>query len=183
MPHPVYLIEGVSGSGKTSVATELERRGYAVVHGDRVLAYQGDPQTGAPIPTERRSSDPAFINTHHIWDAARVRAIIADPARPVTFFCGASRNRAHFVDLFDAVFLLEADWPTLERRLAARVDEWGSEPGERALVARLHATREDLPDNAMSIDATRPLAKVVDAILAHCGLPSACGAKNLSSSG
>ena len=30
-----YLIEGVSGSGKTSVATELQRRGYHALHGDR----------------------------------------------------------------------------------------------------------------------------------------------------
>ena len=28
-----YLIEGVSGSGKTTVAEELERRGYQVIHG------------------------------------------------------------------------------------------------------------------------------------------------------
>lgn len=172
MPHPAYLIEGVSGSGKTSVATELERRGHAVVHGDRVLAYQGDPRTGAPIPPERRSADPAFINTHHVWDADRVKAIIADPARPVTFFCGASRNRQHFVHLFDAVFLLEADWTTIEARLAARVDEWGSEPEERALVARLHASREDLPEEAIIIDTTRPLAIVVDDILARCGNPA-----------
>lgn len=41
-----YLIEGVSGAGKTSVAEELERRGYEVVHGDRVLARHGDPMTG-----------------------------------------------------------------------------------------------------------------------------------------
>jgi len=33
-----YLIEGGSGTGKTSGATELERRGYHVIHGDRVLA-------------------------------------------------------------------------------------------------------------------------------------------------
>jgi broad-specificity NMP kinase len=43
-----YLIEGVSGTGKTSVATELERRGCHVVHGDRELAYKGDPKTGEP---------------------------------------------------------------------------------------------------------------------------------------
>ena len=45
-----YLVEGVSTAGKTTVATELERRGHHVVHGDRVLAYQGDPVTGAPLP-------------------------------------------------------------------------------------------------------------------------------------
>lgn len=41
-----YLIEGGSGTGKTTVAEELERRGYHVVHGDRRFAYYGDPDTG-----------------------------------------------------------------------------------------------------------------------------------------
>ena len=38
-----YLIEGVSGTGKTTVAEELQRRGYHVIHGDRELSYLGDP--------------------------------------------------------------------------------------------------------------------------------------------
>lgn len=37
-----YLVEGVSGTGKTSVCEELNRRGYHAIHGDRELAYQGD---------------------------------------------------------------------------------------------------------------------------------------------
>jgi hypothetical protein len=41
-----YLIEGVSGAGKTSVCQELRRRGYVAINGDRELAYQGDPTTG-----------------------------------------------------------------------------------------------------------------------------------------
>lgn len=168
MPHRNYLIEGISGSGKTSVATELERRGYHVVHGDRVLAFQGDPETGERLPPERRSTEPAFINAHHIWDVAQVQAILADQTHPVTFFCGASRNRHHFVHLFDAVFLLEIDRQTLARRIDSRRDEWGSEPAERAEILRLHESREDLPADAIPIDATRPLPEVVDAILAHC---------------
>lgn len=40
-----YLIEGLSSTGKT-MAEELQRRGYHVVHDDRELAYQGDPKTG-----------------------------------------------------------------------------------------------------------------------------------------
>jgi broad-specificity NMP kinase len=35
-----YLIEGVSGTGKTSVCKELQRRGYRAINGDRELAYQ-----------------------------------------------------------------------------------------------------------------------------------------------
>ena len=44
-----YLIEGGSGTGKMCVATEVERRGHHVVHGDRVLAYVGDPETGQAL--------------------------------------------------------------------------------------------------------------------------------------
>lgn len=44
-----YLIEGVSGSGKTTVAEELQRRGYHVIHGDRQFAYYGDPESGEPV--------------------------------------------------------------------------------------------------------------------------------------
>ena len=32
-----YLIEGLSGTGKTSVCDELQRRGYHAIHGDREL--------------------------------------------------------------------------------------------------------------------------------------------------
>jgi hypothetical protein len=33
----------------------------------------------------------------------------------------------------------------------------------------LHATKEDVPQNAVSIDATAPLAIIVDEILSKCG--------------
>ena len=44
-----YLIEGLSGTGKTSVCDELQRRGHHAIHGDRELAYRGDPETGEPM--------------------------------------------------------------------------------------------------------------------------------------
>ena len=151
-----YLVEGVSCAGKTTVATELERRGHHVVHGDRVLAYQGDPATGEPLP--------GFQHEHHVWDVGEVRRIVADHSTPVTFFCGGSRNHARFVDLFDEVVVLELDRQTLVERLAARpADEFGADPQERELVLRLHASREDLPEG-VAVDASRPLAEVVDEI-------------------
>jgi adenylate kinase family enzyme len=47
-----YLVAGVSGAGKTTVAIELQRRGYQAVHGDRELVYRGDPETGLPVTPE-----------------------------------------------------------------------------------------------------------------------------------
>lgn len=152
-----FLIEGVSCTGKTTVATELERRGHHVVHGDRVLAYQGDPVTGEPRPGARHE--------HHVWDVDRVRELVADHDAPATFFCGGSRNVGQFVDLFDEVFVLEVDRATLVARLDERpTDEFGARPEERELVLRLHRTREDVPDGT-PVDATRAVTEVVDDIL------------------
>jgi hypothetical protein len=156
-----FLIEGLSGTGKTSVCTELERRGHHAVHGDRVLAYQGDPETGAPTD--------GSAHEHHIWDVDAVEALIADKDVAVTFFCGGSRNFSKFIHLFDDVFVLEVDLATLNRRLDERPDdEWGGgRPTERNRIVRWHRTRESVPKNGVPIDATAPLADVVDAILRH----------------
>ncbi len=167
-----YLIEGVSGSGKTSVATELQRRGYHVIRGDRELAYRGDPETGRPLGAdadERLATDVAFGHRHHLWDIGKVRVLAADRSHPITFFCGGSRNFARFMGWFDAVFVLHVDLETLERRLAVRPqDEFGGTPEQRAFIRHLHATLEDVPHDATIIDATAPLSSVVDDILAAC---------------
>jgi len=153
-----YLIEGVSGTGKTSVCKELQRRGYDAINGDNELAYQGDPHTGEPTDD--------FGHDHHIWHVGKVRALVAKQDEAVTFFCGGSRNISCFVDLFDGVFVLEVDVDTLNRRLHERTeDEWGGRQAERELILRLHRTREDIPTNGIVIDATAPLARVVDEIL------------------
>ncbi|MBN8951353.1 MULTISPECIES: AAA family ATPase [unclassified Rhizobium] len=167
-----YLIEGVSGAGKTSVATELQQRGYHVIHGDRELAYKGDPETGEPLDAfarEQRSQDVAFGHKHHLWNVDKVKSLAADRSHPASFFCGGSRNFHRFIHLFDAVFVLDVDVGTLKRRLADRPeDEFGGKAAEREVILELHATQADIPRNAIAIDATAPLARVVDDILSRC---------------
>ncbi|MCT7378687.1 AAA family ATPase [Chelativorans salis] len=162
-----YLIEGGSGTGKTSVATELERRGYHVIHGDRVLAYVGDPERGQALAGPPKGADRiAWVYAHWIWPLDKVRAITADATHPVTFFCGGSRNHHKFLDLFDKVFVLDIDVQTLNRRLEGRPNEPGFESDERALVLRYHGTREYLPAG-INIDTAGTVASVVDDILAQ----------------
>lgn len=159
-----FLVEGVSGSGKTSVCRELQRRGHHAVNGDTELAYQGDPETGEPTG--------GFRHEHHVWPVWTVREIAADDSRPATFFCGGSRNSAKFLDVFEAVFVLDLDRDTLSRRLATRGDdEFGGAPEERELVLRVHASGEDLPPGGILVDATAPLEEVVDEILRRAGGP------------
>jgi hypothetical protein len=167
-----YLIEGVSGAGKTAVCTELQRRGYQAIHGDRELAYQGDPETGQPTDAFTHEHSATFTSKHHIWDLEKVKALVANQEEAVTFFCGGSRNYSKFIDLFDGVFVLEVDLDTMNRRIDERValdpTDFGGKPAERELAVRLHHTKEDIPKNGIIIDATPPLARVVDEILRQC---------------
>ena len=156
-----YLIDGVSCAGKTTVCTELHRRGYQAIHGDRELAFWGDLKTGRPLA--------GSVDEHRawIWDIEKVRALVADQKHEATFFCGGSRNSSQFIGLFDKVFVLEIDLDTLNQRLAARPeDEWGGTASEGESFARLqHETKVGLPKNAILIDSTAPLSGVVDTIL------------------
>lgn len=162
-----YLVDGVSGSGKTSVCQELMRRGFAAINGDRQLAYQGDPETGHRV----FGTTGLEVHHHHLWDAQKVRAIAMDESDPVTFFCGGSRNTKSFLDVFDGVFILTVDVDTLEARLDARgSDEWAGAGrlDERALIRQLHAAGTDTPDG-VPLDANMPLGAVVDELLRRSG--------------
>ena len=161
-----YLIEGVSGAGKTAVCAELRRRGYQAIHGDRELVYRGDPETGLPMAPETSTPTAIWMSEHQIWDVEKVQAYVADRKEAV---CDGSRNFAKFIDLFDGVFVLEVDRDTMNRRIDERValdpTDFGGKPEERELAVRLHQTKEDIPKNGIIIDATAPLARVVDEIL------------------
>ena len=163
-----YVIDGVSCAGKTTVCDELQRRGYHAIHGDRALAYWGDPNTGEPV------NGCAGAQRTWMWNVATVSALVADQTHVATFFCGGSRNADRFIDVWDGVFVLAIDLDTLNRRLAARpADAWGGSARAGEAFARFqHATNEGLPTNAISIDATAPLARIVDTILDHANVVS-----------
>ena len=167
-----YLIDGFSGAGKTAVCTELQRRGYQAIHGDRVLAYRGDPQTGLPVDPETDPPTATWMSEHHIWDVEKVKAIAANQDEAVTFFCGGSRNSSKYIALFDGVFILAVDLDTSLRRIAERValdpTDWGGTPEEREITVHMYHTKEEIPKNGIIIDATPPLAQVVDEILRLC---------------
>jgi hypothetical protein len=171
-----YLISGVSGAGKTAVCTELQRRGYQAIHGDRELVYRGDPETGLPMAPETGEPTATWMSEHQIWDVEKVRALVANQEEAVTYFCGGSKNFPKFIELFDDVFILEVDLDTSLRRIDERValdpTDWGGTPEEREITMRMYHSKEALPQNGTIIDATGPLARVVDEILRLSDAPT-----------
>lgn len=62
---------------------------------DMGVAYQGDPQTGAPLD--------GFAHEHHIWNVDRVSVLVSDQSHAASFFCGGSRNFDNFINLIPPV--------------------------------------------------------------------------------
>jgi len=152
-----YLVEGLSGTGKSSVHDELTRRGYNSITADRAWAYHADPQTGLP-----------GWSIHHdnwMWDQQKAVSELESPEPEVLFVCGSSRNRDHFLHYFTKIFNLRIDNDTMRHRLQERTaDDWELGPEAIELMLELNQSDEK-PPGAIDVDATQPLNQVVDELL------------------
>lgn len=152
-----YLVEGLSGAGKSAVCEELIRRGYKAVSTDRAWAYHADPGTGRP-------NGPISHDTW-MWDQKKAVSEFESADPEVLFVCGSSRNRDHFLHYFTKVFNLRIDDDTMRRRLEARTDDdWPLGQDDVELMLELNRCDEG-PAGSIEVDATQPLDQVVDELL------------------
>ena len=160
-----YLVEGLSGAGKSSVYEELIRRGYKAISTDRAWSYHADPDTGLP--------GGPIHHDNFMWDQQKAVSELESPKPELLFVCGSSRNRDRFLPYFTKIFNLRIDDDTMRRRLQERTDDdWllGQEGVERML--RLNRSDEK-PAGATDVDATQPLNQVVDELLRLASYASA----------
>ena len=150
-------MEGLSGTGKSSVYQELIRRGYKAISADRAWAYHADPDTGLP--------GGPIHHDNFMWDRQKAASELESPEPELLFVCGSSRNRDRFLPYFTKIFNLRIDDDTMRRRLQERTDDdWplGQEGVE--LMLRLNQSDEK-PAGAIDVDAAQPLDQVVDELL------------------
>ncbi|HEY9379016.1 MAG TPA: AAA family ATPase, partial [Jiangellaceae bacterium] len=164
-----YLVEGLSGAGKSSVYEELIRRGYNAISTDRVWGFHADPDTGLP-------GGPAAFDTW-MWDRQKAVSELESQEPDSLFACGSSRNRDEFLRYFTKVFNLRIDDDTMRRRLQERIvsdvdklpprRERMWTPMEPEEVERMLALNrsDEKPAGAIDVDATQPLDQVVDELL------------------
>jgi gluconate kinase len=152
-----YLVEGLSGAGKSSVYEELIRRGYKAISTDRAWAYHADPDTGLP--------GGPIHHDNFMWDQQKAVSELESPEPELLFVCGSSRNRDRFLPYFTKIFNLRIDDDTMRRRLQERTNnDFGKQPEELELMLRLNRNDEK-PAGAIDVDATQPLDQVVDEVL------------------
>jgi gluconate kinase len=157
-----YLVEGLSGAGKSSVYEELIRRGYNAISTDRAWAYHADPGTGLP-------GGPIDHHTF-MWDERKAVSELERAEPEALFVCGSSRNRDRFLTYFTKIFDLRIDDDTMRRRLEERSErDWPLGQAGVDLMLTLNRS-DDKPAGAIDVDATQPLHQVVEELLrlANC---------------
>jgi shikimate kinase len=166
VPMSKILVTGMSGTGKSTVLTELGRRGYRVVDTD-------DP--GWREYREGVGSSAELHRGEWLWVEEEITRLLLDSDQDRSLFVqGCVRNQSKFYDRFDAVVLLSAPADVILDRVARRTtNNYGKTPVERAMILDDLARVEPLLRASCTheLDAGRPLNQVVADLIAIAARP------------
>jgi dephospho-CoA kinase len=142
----------MSGTGKSTALSELEKLGFEVVDTDRGgWTLWSDADGG------------------YVWREDRIAALLEQERERTLYVSGTVSNQGRFYPLFDAVVLLHAPADVLLGRIATRTtNDYGKGKAERELVLRDLAEVEPLLRATCTheVDATQPAGLVVAELVA-----------------
>ncbi len=163
-----YLITGVSGVGKTTVAEELAKRGYEAYDMDAVPGLtRWEDDAGKPIKPPADPPKGWFNNHHWNWDIKKLKKIMTSSKKD-KYFSGTASNQKGHLGLFDKVFALVIDEQQLIDRLTNRTNNpFGKHPNELADILSWHKWFENVlvEKGAIPINGTLPVDKIVSEII------------------
>lgn len=171
----LIYVTGISGSGKSTVCEQLGLQGYETHDGDDNLSafYHNDTGLKVDRPTTAADRTPEW-RAQHTWRMSREALLILKQranTKPV-YVCGVASNEEEYLDVFDKVFGLTIDEPTLRHRIATRENnDFGKSEHEMQTLLEWQQTTNDYYQKigAHIIDATRPLNVIVAEILSQSG--------------
>jgi dephospho-CoA kinase len=147
------LLTGMSGTGKSSVISELAALGFKAVDTDDGWCE--------PLPDGRQR-----------WREDAIAELLDTEDADVVFVAGCEENQSRFRSRFDLVILLSAPAQAMTERLAARTSNpYGKSHGDMDRILADLAAVEPLLRKAADheIRTTIPLADVVTKVLSLAG--------------
>jgi broad-specificity NMP kinase len=165
-----YLVTGQAGSGKSSVATELRRRGFTAYDTDAMPEVTGFDyaETGLPVAPGEIQHPIDFGRYSWNWRLDRLQELLESDDD--VFICAITSNTVELAHLFDCVFVLVPDRETLAERLRTRRNNaFGKHPDEaEPVLAHNDVIAEEWRSRGGTpIDASRPIEAIVDEIVSR----------------
>lgn len=168
----LILINGISTSGKSSMAVELKKRGlisYDLEH----LASSGwyNKQTNQKVAgfgqMPERSS--AWLSQHE-WRVSEeeIKQLAEQDKNQTVFICGGAANEDNIAALCDKIIWLKTDEATIRQRVTIPRDhDYGTKPHELDQIIKNNVVKEkqQREKGSIIIDARKPLNDVVESVL------------------
>ncbi len=166
------LITGIPGSGKSTISNVLKTKKYYVIDGLRKigLAYWADRRTGKKTVYESSVNLDWFREHVWTWDESVLNKLLKENDRELVFVCGVVPLEPKIFEYFDKVFLLRITTVLIRQRIEQRTEnEFSKNPHFVDWVLSWYDDFESrlLKYGAIPIDATKPVAEVVDEILSQ----------------
>ena len=121
---PVYLINGASGTGKTAIGHELQKRGFRVIDSDEELSYFANLETEEPIEYPEGTPDESWYKVNGlIWDRKKIEKVLEEGKRETIFIAGAGINDHEYYPRLTKIFRLYTDPEILVQRLQNRAPD------------------------------------------------------------
>jgi shikimate kinase len=160
------LITGNPGSGKSSLASELARRGYAAIDGDEIAGWE--TLAGRPASRPEEATDEWLLSHRWMWSRSRIEAVVREhtSSSPYLFVCGIAFNQRETLDLFELIFLLSLDHETQVERLNAPANAHRTRVARAQILdGRAVFEREMQAVGAIALDARQPIPILASRIL------------------
>ena len=166
----LIYITGIGGSGKSTIRSELEKRGYEAHDVDDGFAGFFHVNTGKKSMSSTMAERTPEWRKQHRWIFMEkpLEKLQKRAQKKLIFLCGVTWDDMNYWDMFKKVFALVLDNETLKHRLKTRTtNDWGKLPHEFEETLYWNKTaKEDYKKlGAEIIDATKPVNQVVDEIL------------------
>lgn len=163
------FITGISGTGKTTIAEELKKRGYHAISIDETagLCSWRNRETNEKF-VGNATLNKEFIDTHKwICDIDLLKKYMQTNTE-IVFVLGMSSNRDEIAGLFDKVLLLQCKPETFLHRLNTRTNNsHGRDESIQNHMLEWYEAFENkmLKNGAISINTDRPINEVVDEVI------------------
>lgn len=163
-----YLITGVAGTGKSTAAKELRKRGYAAYDTEEGFSYYVEKATGERCAYPKHPSLKWYSEHERVFDEKILNNLFKKHAGEDIFIATVTANQKKYYPDFDKIFLLTTDENTIIHRLETRSgNDFGKHPLDlhRVLSRQKEFEDEVKSQSAIVIDSSGPIEQTVDRIL------------------